>query len=74
MAGHHNLPLKQDPALAKFNAVYVNRHKYFRWTGRTARITFAYMVAFPALITYISYTQDGKYDYRGKRKGDSLLA
>jgi hypothetical protein len=36
----------------------VNRHKYFRWTGRTARITFAYMVAFPALIGYIAYTTD----------------
>ena len=36
----------------------VNRHKYFRWTGRTARITFAYVVAFPALIGYLAYTTD----------------
>lgn len=36
----------------------VNRHKYFRWTGRTARITFAYMVAFPAFIGYLAYTTD----------------
>lgn len=36
----------------------VNRHKYFRWTGRTARITFAYVVAVPALIGYLAYTTD----------------
>lgn len=36
----------------------VNRHKYFRWTTRTARITFAYMVAFPAFIGYLAYTTD----------------
>ena len=36
----------------------VNRHKYFRWNGRTARITFAYVVAFPALIGYLAYTTD----------------
>lgn len=36
----------------------VNRHKFFRWTPRTARITFAYVVAFPALIGYLAYTTD----------------
>jgi hypothetical protein len=38
--------------------MFLNRHKYFRWTGRTARITFAYVVAFPALIGYLAYTTD----------------
>ena len=38
--------------------MFVNRHKYFRWTSRTARITFAYVVAFPALIGYLAYTTD----------------
>jgi hypothetical protein len=35
-----------------------NRHKYFRWTGRTARISFAYMVAFPAFVGYWGYVTD----------------
>ena len=43
----------------------VNRHKYFRWTGRTARITFAYMVAFPALIGYLAYTTDVSWNLLG---------
>ena len=36
----------------------VDRYKYFRWTGRTAWITFAYVVAFPTLIGYFAYTTD----------------
>jgi hypothetical protein len=35
-----------------------NRHKYFRWTKRTAFITFAYAVAFPAFVGYFAYTTD----------------
>ena len=38
--------------------MFTNRHKYFRWNARTARITFAYVVAFPALIGYLAYTTD----------------
>ncbi|KAK0125224.1 hypothetical protein ONS96_009081 [Cadophora gregata f. sp. sojae] len=53
--------------------MWINRHKYFRWTGRTARITFAYVVAFPALIGYLAYTTDGKWDMRGKRRGDTIV-
>ena len=49
----------------------VNRHKYFRWTGRTARITFAYMVAFPAFIGYLAYTTDVRS--LGIKEGGSLL-
>jgi len=49
----------------------VNRHKYFRWTGRTARITFAYMVAFPAFIGYLAYTTDVRS--LGIREGEDLL-
>ena len=38
--------------------MYVNRHKYFRWTGRTAWLTFAYAVAVPAMVGYLAYTTD----------------
>lgn len=38
--------------------MHMNRHKYFRWTARTTRITFAYMVVFPAFIGYLAYTTD----------------
>lgn len=64
----------------------VNRHKYFRWTPRTAWITFAYVVVVPAMLGTAGYMTDvgcagtysldeltegqGKWDMRGKRRGD----
>ncbi|KAI9807045.1 MAG: hypothetical protein M1825_005762 [Sarcosagium campestre] len=68
----HNNALKPDPAYAKYGDMFVNRHKYFRWTRRSANITFAYVIAVPAILGYFAYTTDGKWDFRGKRKGDPL--
>ncbi|RYP43778.1 hypothetical protein DL768_009703 [Monosporascus sp. mg162] len=53
-------------------AMTTNRHKYFRWTPRTARITFMYAVFVPAIFTFMAYQTDGKYDMRAKRKGDLI--
>lgn len=36
----------------------VNRHKYFRWTKRTALLSFAYVVAFPAFVGYWAFVTD----------------
>lgn len=35
-----------------------NRHKYFRWTPRTAWITFAYVVVVPSIVGYVAYQTD----------------
>ncbi|KAI9865502.1 MAG: hypothetical protein M1824_002241 [Vezdaea acicularis] len=66
--------LAMDPALVKYQMpdMFVNRHQYFRWTPRTAYLTFAYVVAFPAFIGYLAYTTDAKWDMRGKRRGDTI--
>jgi hypothetical protein len=42
--------------------MHANRYKYFRWTPRTAGISFAFMVAFPALVGYVAYTTDVSHD------------
>ena len=34
------------------------RHKFFRWTPRTAGITFAYAIAVPFIIGVIAYQTD----------------
>ncbi|KAI6246564.1 hypothetical protein HI914_05294 [Erysiphe necator] len=81
MAGHHPTPLTLDPAYVKYNKsrflqkidMWINRYKYFRWTGRTVKITFAYMVVVPSIIGYLAYTSDGKYNMRGKRRGDTIV-
>lgn len=35
-----------------------NRVKYFRWTPRTARITFMYVVFVPTLFGIVAYQTD----------------
>ncbi|KAL3479726.1 hypothetical protein BJX99DRAFT_221646 [Aspergillus californicus] len=61
-----------DPALQKYYEVTVNRYKYFRWTPRTAWHSLLYMVLIPASLGYVAYKSDGKYDLRGKRRGDTI--
>lgn len=34
------------------------RHHYFRWTPRTAKITFIYVGVIPAIMGYIAYKTD----------------
>ena len=54
-----------------------NRWKYFRWTPRTAWITFVYVVAVPSIIGYAGYVTDVRPSLlrlvrpvRGRANGD----
>ena len=35
--------------------MYVKRHEYFRWTPRTAWLSFVYVVAVPGALLYLGY-------------------
>ncbi|OTA60305.1 NADH:ubiquinone oxidoreductase 6.6kD subunit [Hypoxylon sp. EC38] len=72
MAGLEHYRMAMDPAIQKLGTMTTNRHKYFRWTPRTARITFMYAVVVPTIFGIIAYKTDGKYDLRAKRKGDLI--
>jgi hypothetical protein len=74
MVGYHHgdKTLHQDPALVKYSNMWVKRHEFFRITPRTGFVSFMYIVAFPAFIGYLAYTTDGKWDPRGKRRGDPV--
>jgi len=61
-----------DPAIQKYYELSTNRYKYFRWTPRTAWVTFVYVALVPSIIGYIGYKYDGKFDLRGKRRGDII--
>ncbi|KAI9777223.1 MAG: hypothetical protein M1816_004822 [Peltula sp. TS41687] len=50
----------------------MNRAKYFRWTPRTTWLTFVYVIAVPSVFGYMGYVTDGKWDMRGKRRGDTI--
>ncbi|KAK5128877.1 hypothetical protein LTR85_000210 [Meristemomyces frigidus] len=71
MAGHAD-SIHMDPALVKYANMYVKRHEYFKWTPRTAWISIAYIIAVPSAFMYMAWTTDGKYDMRGKLRGDTI--
>ncbi|KAM0428265.1 hypothetical protein ACHAPT_007166 [Fusarium lateritium] len=67
-----HLNVKPDPAYLKYQAMMKSRHHYFRWTPRTAKITFIYVAVIPAIMGYIAYKTDGLWNFRAKRKGDLI--
>ena len=48
-----------------------NRWKYFRWTPRTAWITFVYVVVVPSALGYVGFMTDvsGLWDVRAEYGG-----
>ncbi|KAL2169679.1 hypothetical protein VTG60DRAFT_5818 [Thermothelomyces hinnuleus] len=72
MAGLPHNKVAMDPALVRLGSMVQNRYKYFRWTKRTARITFVYAAVIPAIIGYLGYQNDGLWDLRAKRRGDII--
>ncbi|KAF2034013.1 hypothetical protein EK21DRAFT_108428 [Setomelanomma holmii] len=72
MAGHGPDILQKDPAIIKWANMTTNRHKYFRWTRRTAWLSFAYVMLVPAMLGTAGYMTEGKWEMRGKRRGDTI--
>ncbi|CAN8096612.1 unnamed protein product [Discula destructiva] len=70
MAGLKHFKLAADPGINRLNTMMSNRYKYFRWTPRTAWLSFVYMIAVPTALGTVAYRTDGKYSFRAKRKGD----
>lgn len=48
----------ESPTDQQTQDMYVTRHQYFRWTPRTAWLTFAYVVAVPCVMGYVAYVSD----------------
>ncbi|KAJ9616587.1 hypothetical protein H2200_000306 [Cladophialophora chaetospira] len=65
-------PLRHDPALEKMYQLNANRWRYFRWTPRTAFISFMYAVFVPGVVGYAFAKTDGKWDMRAKLRGDTI--
>ncbi|KAF1819971.1 uncharacterized protein K489DRAFT_63035 [Dissoconium aciculare CBS 342.82] len=61
-----------DPALVKYANMYTKRHEFFRWTPRTAWLSFVYIIAIPSATLYLFQSHEGKYSLRGKLKGDVI--
>lgn len=52
-----------DTRLTSGADMTANRHNYFRWTPRTARITFMYAVVVPVIIGVIGYKTDVSFSW-----------
>ncbi|KAK2070616.1 hypothetical protein P8C59_005095 [Phyllachora maydis] len=72
MGGLEHYKVALDPAIIRLGNMTTNRYKYFRWTPRTAWITFVYVAVVPSIFGYFAYTTDGKWDFRAKRRGDVI--
>ncbi|KAK5664234.1 hypothetical protein OQA88_450 [Cercophora sp. LCS_1] len=72
MAGLKHYEMALDPAIVRLAHMKTNRYKYFRWTPRTAWITFMYVAFVPSVVGVIAYSTDGKWDLRAKRRGDDM--
>ncbi|KAI0512751.1 NADH:ubiquinone oxidoreductase 6.6kD subunit [Xylaria bambusicola] len=72
MGGLQHYRMAMDPAIQKLGTMTTNRHKYFRWTPRTAGTTIGFLVVVPFIVGVIGYQTDGKYKFRAKRKGDLI--
>ena len=46
------------------------RHKYFRWTKRTAWLSFAYVVLVPAMLGTAGYMTEVSLDEHGREGSD----
>ncbi|KAK3295910.1 uncharacterized protein B0H64DRAFT_442271 [Chaetomium fimeti] len=72
MAGLPHNKMAMDPALVRIGNLSSNRYKYFRWTKRTATVSFVFVIAIPGILGYLGYKNDGLWDLRGKRRGDTI--
>ncbi|KAI0912971.1 hypothetical protein F4823DRAFT_579484 [Ustulina deusta] len=58
MAGLQHYRMVMDPAIQKLGTMTSNRHKYFRWTPRTAGLNFVYLIVVPSILGVIAYQTD----------------
>ncbi|KAK8034741.1 hypothetical protein PG994_009435 [Apiospora phragmitis] len=72
MAGLKHYKMSMDPAIQKLGNMTTNRHKYFRFNPRTARLTIIYAMVVPAIFGVMAYQTDGRWDIRAKRRGDVI--
>ncbi|KAK5627549.1 hypothetical protein RRF57_003264 [Xylaria bambusicola] len=64
MGGLQHYRMAMDPAIQKLGTMTTNRHKYFRWTPRTAGTTFGFLVVVPFIIGVIGYQTDVRRSLR----------
>ncbi|KAF8527052.1 hypothetical protein JB92DRAFT_3107844 [Gautieria morchelliformis] len=73
MAGEGHHALKHDPAIERWYQMRENMYKDFRFTRSATRTSLILMVVIPGMLGWYASRQDLKWNWVGKRKGESLL-
>ncbi|KAI1173913.1 hypothetical protein F4777DRAFT_555890 [Nemania sp. FL0916] len=58
MGGQPHYSMNMDPAIQKLGTMTSNRLRYFRWTPKTAGLTFVYAVIVPTIVGVIAWRTD----------------
>jgi len=64
--------VKKDPAIERWNLMREDVYKHFRFTSRASWISLTGLVFVPGALLWLSAQQDLKWNWVGKRKGESL--
>ncbi|KAJ7667233.1 hypothetical protein B0H14DRAFT_3074034 [Mycena olivaceomarginata] len=62
----------QDAAIERQSLMREEQFKHFRWTNRTVRSTFWGLLIIPVGLYLTIHATQNKWDWTGKRKGQSL--
>ncbi|BEI80186.1 hypothetical protein CcaverHIS002_0107150 [Cutaneotrichosporon cavernicola] len=73
MAGHNN-PLLVDPSIDRWAAMRENVYQHFKFSRAITYKVLRWAVIVPGITFAVASIYDGKLDWAGKRREDSLLA
>ncbi|KAJ3519900.1 hypothetical protein NM688_g9237 [Phlebia brevispora] len=69
----YNIPeLQHDHAIDRFNDLRANYYRYFRFNSRFAAVAISSLIVIPGICLYTFADQHDKWDWRGKKRGESL--
>ncbi|CAO1619841.1 unnamed protein product [Parajaminaea phylloscopi] len=74
MAGGEHHHLKHDPAIERWQEMHNTMYTRFRMTGPKTRAILLWGITVPVLAYYGAAYTDARWDWRAKRRGESLLA
>ena len=64
--------LHADPAVERWANMRENTHQYFRFNRRTTRLAMVWLVAVPVALYYSAVYWENRWDFFGKKDGDSI--
>ncbi|KAI0317769.1 hypothetical protein OF83DRAFT_1171722 [Amylostereum chailletii] len=64
--------VKHDPAVERWNHMREDAYRHFRFTNKATWLALAGLVIVPSAIYTLASSEDNKWNWTAKRKGQSL--